>query len=150
MLGVGDLAPDFSIPLPDGSARMLSSYRGRPVILYFFPKANTSGCTLETRGFSQRYDGLRRAGFEVIGVSVDSAETQSAFAEKCGSRFPMVGDPTKEVARKYGVLGLLGWAKRVTFLVDADGRVRDVIEGMLPGPHLAAAERWVTDRRASP
>jgi len=75
MLAVGDLAPDFSFPVADGSSRALSSYRGRRVVVYFFPKANTSGCTLETRGFSQRYEEFQRAGLEVVGVSVDSAET---------------------------------------------------------------------------
>ena len=112
------------------------------MVVYFFPKANTSGCTLETRGFSQRYEEFQRAGLEVVGVSVDSAETQTAFAAKCGSKFPMVGDRSKEIARNYGVLGFLGVAKRVTFLVDADGRIRDIVEGMLPAPHLKAAEAW--------
>jgi len=147
MLAIGEMAPDFSIPLPDGSTRSLSSYRGRPVIVYFFPKANTAGCTLETRGFSERYDGFQRAGVELIGVSVDTADTQSAFAAKCGSKFPMVGDPSKEIARKYGVLGLLGVAKRVTFLVDPAGKVGEVVEGMLPGPHLKAADTWAARPR---
>ena len=142
MPAVGDEAPDFTVQLPDGSTRTLSSLRGRSVILYFFPKANTAGCTVETRGFAERYMRYQQAGFEVIGVSVDSAETQKGFGQRCGSQFPLVGDPTKTIARKYGVLGFLGVAKRVTFLIGPDGRVRDVTEGMLPGPHLRAAERW--------
>ena len=150
MLAVGDEAPDFSIPLADGTTRTLSSYRGRRVVLYFFPKANTTGCTIETRGFAQHYDEFQRAGVEVIGVSVDSADTQTEFAKKCGSRVPMVGDRSKEIAREYGVLGLMGWAKRVTFLVDADGRVRDVVEGMTPGPHLRAAETWTASPASAP
>lgn len=150
MLTVGELAPDFTFRTTDGSTRSLSSFRGRPVILYFFPKANTTGCTIETRGFAERYPSLQRAGIELIGVSVDSLETQAAFAEKCGTGFPMVGDPTKEIARKYGVLGLLGVTKRVTFFLDAEGRVRDVVEGMLPGPHLKAGERWARTGSASP
>jgi len=143
MLSVGDAAPDFSFLMADGTTRTLASYRGRPVVLYFFPKANTTGCTIETRGFAQRYDSFQRAGVEVIGVSVDETGTQTAFAEKCGSRFPLVADATKEIARKYGVLGLLGWAKRVTFLVDPQGRVQEVIEGMLPDRHLRGAEKWL-------
>ena len=145
MLGVGEPAPDFSISFPDGSTRTLVSLRGRPVILFFFPKANTSGCTRETRGFAERYEHLRNAGFEVIGVSVDTPKTQAAFAERCGSRFPMVGDPSKAVARAYGVLGMLGVAKRVTFLVDRNGTIRDMVEGLMPGPHLAVAERWAEE-----
>jgi len=150
MLVVGDDAPDFSIPLADGTRRTLAMYRGRPIVLYFFPKANTTGCTLETRGFAERYGEFQRAGVEVIGVSVDSRETQTAFAEKCGSRFPMVADRSKEIARKYGVLGFLGWAKRVTFLLDAEGRVQDVMEGMSPTPHLRAAEAWAGARSPGP
>lgn len=144
MIGPGDIAPDFSISLPDGTDRPLSSYRGRPVILYFFPKANTPGCTVETRGFSERYSEIARAGFEVIGVSVDRADTQTKFAAKCGSSFPLVGDPSKEIATKYGVLGWFGVAKRVTFLLDSEGRVKEVVEGMLPAQHLRAADAWTT------
>ena len=148
MLGAGDIAPDFSIPLPDGGARPLSSYRGRPVILFFFPKANTSGCTMETRGFSERYSNYQKAGIEVIGVSVDSAETQSAFGQKCGSKFPLLGDPGRDVVRKYGVLGFLGAAKRVTFFIDGEGRIRDRVEGLLPGAHLRAADGWAAPTSA--
>jgi len=143
MLAEGDLAPDFPVTLADGSTRPFSAYRGRAVILYFFPKANTSGCTTETRGFSERYGEFQRAGVEVIGVSVDPPATQAGFAEKCNAKFPVVGDPSKETARKYGVLGFLGLTKRVTFFVDAQGRIRKVVEGLLPNPHLRAAEDWV-------
>ncbi|HYB77530.1 MAG TPA: peroxiredoxin [Thermoplasmata archaeon] len=142
MLGVGDAAPDFDVLQPDGSSRPLSSYRGHPVILFFFPKANTTGCTIETRGFAERYESFRNAGFEVVGVSVDSGETQVAFAAKCGSKFPMVGDPSKSIATAYGVLGWMGVARRVTFLVDGEGTIRQVVEGLLPTPHLKAAEEW--------
>jgi len=119
-------------------------------VLYFFPKANTTGCTLETRGFAERYPEFQRRGVEIIGVSVDTSETQTAFAEKCGSRFPMVGDSTKDIARAYGVLGLLGVAKRVTFLLDGELRVREVVEGMLPAPHLRAAEAWASSQPPAP
>jgi thioredoxin-dependent peroxiredoxin len=143
MLAVGDTAPDFAVPQPDGSTRSLSDYRGRAVILFFFPKANTGGCTLETRGFVERYDAFQSAGFEVVGVSIDTPETQGRFAAKCGSRFPIVGDPHKEITGAYGVLGIWGVAKRVTFLIDGEGRIREMAEGLLPFPHLAAADRWV-------
>jgi peroxiredoxin Q/BCP len=143
VLGVGDEAPDFSFSVPDGSVRNLASYRGRAVVVYFFPKANTSGCTTETRGFADLYPELQKAGWEVIGVSVDSAETQARFAEKCGSRFPIVADSSREIGRKYGVIGLLGVAKRVTFLIGPGGRVEQVVEGLLPGPHLRSAKEWL-------
>jgi peroxiredoxin Q/BCP len=150
MLAVDDPAPDFEFRSPDGSSRTLSAYRGTPVVLFFFPKANTTGCTLETRGFAERYPQFQKWGVEVIGVSVDTSETQAEFAEKCGSRFPMVGDSSKSIARAYGVLGLLGVAKRVTFLLDGEQRVREVVEGMLPSPHLKAAEAWAARLSSGP
>lgn len=120
------------------------------MVLYFFPKANTAGCTIETRGFAERFPQFQQRGVEVVGVSVDTSETQTAFAEKCGSRFPMVGDASKSIARAYGVLGLLGVAKRVTFLVDAEQRIQQVVEGMLPSPHLKAAEAWASQVPGAP
>ena len=144
MLAVGEVAPDFSVRMPDGSSRPLSSYRGRPVVIYFFPKANTAGCTRETRGFAERYPEFQRLGIDVVGVSVDSVEADAEFGAKCGAQFPVVGDPTKEVARAYGVMGLLGVARRVTFLLDANGRVVEVVEGVLPFRHLTAAAEWAS------
>ncbi len=137
MIAVGEEAPAFTAPAQSGAPFSLASLRGRPVVLYFFPKANTSGCTLETRGFADHYAEIRAAGVEVVGVSVDTVETQKGFAEKCGATFPLVADRDRAIARQYGVLGLLGVAKRVTFFLGADGRVAEVVEGMLPKPHLA-------------
>jgi thioredoxin-dependent peroxiredoxin len=139
VLAVGQEAPAFTAPTQSGAPLSLASLRGKPVVLYFFPKANTSGCTIETRGFAQHYEEFRRAGFEVVGISVDSVATQQGFAEKCHAGFPLVADPDKAIARSYGVLGLLGVAKRVTFFLGPDGRVAEIVEGMLPGPHLARA-----------
>ncbi len=136
MLAVGEPAPDFTAPTQSGASLTLSSLRGRPVLLYFFPKANTTGCTIETKGFADHYPEFQKAGFEVIGVSVDSVETQQGFAEKCRASFPLISDHDKSIARQYGVLGLLGFAKRVTFFLGPDGRVSEIVEGMLPGPHL--------------
>jgi len=139
MVGVGDEAPDFHGATQSGSTVTLAQLRGRPVILFFYPKANTAGCTLETRGFAEHYPELQRAGFEVIGVSVDSVETQRGFAEKCHAAFPLVADLDRAIARQYGVLGFMGVAKRVTFFVGPTGRIEEVVEGMLPGPHLKRA-----------
>lgn len=140
MLGVGELAPDFSAPTQSGATLSLAALRGRPVVLYFYPKANTAGCTLETRGFAELYPSFQKAGMELVGISVDSVATQHGFADRCGASFPLVADADKSIARRYGVLGLLGVAKRVTFFLDATGHVTDVVEGMLPGPHLKSAK----------
>jgi thioredoxin-dependent peroxiredoxin len=139
MLAVGQAAPDFEAPTQAGTPLTLSSLRGKPVVLYFYPKAYTSGCTLETKGFADHYPEFQRAGFEVIGISVDSVATQKGFAEKCHAAFPLVADSDKAIARRYGVLGFLGVAKRVTFFLGPDGNVAEIVEGMLPGPHLKRA-----------
>jgi len=139
MIEAGALAPPFTGTTADGAPLDFSTYRGKPVILYFYPKANTTGCSIEARGFAQNYPELQKAGIEVVGVSVDSVTDQKSFAEKCGVPFPLVADKDKTIAKQYGVLGILGMAKRVTFFVGPDGRVAEVVQGMTPGPHLRRA-----------
>ena len=139
MLAVGQEAPDFSGTLADGNRLTLSSLRGHPVVLYFYPKANTTGCTLEARGFTEHYPDFQKAGVAVVGVSVDSVESQKKFVDKCSIPFPLVADHDKSIAKQYGVLGFLGVAKRVTFYLDSNGRVAEVHEGLTPGPHVQRA-----------
>jgi peroxiredoxin Q/BCP len=139
MLAVGEVAPTFVGTTGSGTPIDLATYRGKPLVLYFYPKANTSGCATEARGFVGGYPELQKAGISVVGVSVDTVENQRRFAETCGVPFPLVADHDKAIARQYGVLGLLGIAKRVTFFVGADGRVEEVVNGLLPGPHVRRA-----------
>lgn len=139
MIEPGATAPTFVAPAADGTRLDLATYRGRWVVLYFYPKANTTGCTLEARGFADAYPELSKAGYAVIGVSVDSVESQKNFTEKCGLPFPLVADHDKAIAKQYGVLGLLGVAKRVTFFLDPAGTVTEVVQGMLPAPHVRRA-----------
>ena len=148
MLAVGATAPQFTGTTSDGSVFSLASTRGRSVVLYFYPKADTPGCTAEARGFTEHYEEFRRKGITVVGVSVDNVAAQRSFVEKCQIPYPLVADHDKSIARQYGVLGLLGYAKRVTFFIDPDGRVAQVVEGMTPGPHLKAALERVRDRPA--
>jgi thioredoxin-dependent peroxiredoxin len=146
VIAVGDAAPEFHGTTGDGAALDLATYRGRRLVLYFFPKANTTGCTIETKGFAERYPELQRAGIDVVGVSVDSVEEQKDFATRCHAEFPLVADRDKAISRQYGVLGLLGFARRVTFFIGPDGRVEDVVEGLRPGPHV---ERAIERARSS-
>jgi peroxiredoxin Q/BCP len=139
MIRAGEMAPDFTAPAADGSPFTLSTLRGRPVILFFFPKAGSMGCTMETRAFADHHDEFQKAGVRVVGVSVDSVPTQSKFASDCHVSFPLVSDAAKTVARAYGVLGFLGFARRVTFYVGGDGRIEEVIEAIGPGPHVRRA-----------
>jgi peroxiredoxin Q/BCP len=139
MIEVGSPAPEFEAPASTGGTFKLSAMRGRKVILYFFPKAFTGGCTLETREFALLAPSLAEKGSSIVGVSTDTAETQTRFAEHCNAAFPIVSDSTKSITRAYGVLGFLGVPKRVTFFIDEQGIVRDSVMGMLPGAHLTRA-----------
>ena len=129
MVQVGDSVPDLELETTAGKIR-LSQLRGKKVVLYFFPKAFTMGCTRELKRFTELYEEFKKAGAEVIGVSVDSLETQRKFAEKHGARFPLASDARKEVSRAFGVLRAMGTAERVTFVVGPNGVIRQVIRGL--------------------
>ena len=149
MIEVGAPAPEFVGTSQSGAPLDLASFRGRSIVLYFYPKANTTGCTMEARGFAEHYPDLEKAGYAVIGVSVDTVESQRSFAEKCRLPFWLVADHDKAIAKRYGVLGLFGIAKRVTFFIGPDGRVEEVVQGMLPGPHVARAVARARGRSAA-
>ncbi len=100
---VGQEAPDFEAESSKGKLK-LSSLRGRKVVLYFYPKSFTPGCTREMERFSQLYDQFKESNAEVIGVSADSISTQKRFAEKYGDKFPVIADKEKKVISAYGVL----------------------------------------------
>ncbi|EQD27346.1 peroxiredoxin [mine drainage metagenome] len=136
MIAIGGLAPDFTAPDEHGTPLTLSSFRGHPAVLFFFPKANSMGCTVETRAFAERFAEFRAAGWTVIGVSVDPVAEQAKFASKCRAEFPLVSDGDRSIARAYGVLGFLGMARRVTFLLDADGKVQEVVNAITPTVHV--------------
>jgi thioredoxin-dependent peroxiredoxin len=139
MVAVGELAPDFESVDQDGAPFRLSSLRGAPVILYFYPKADTPGCTSESKGFRDHYAEFRGRKVQVVGVSVDDCPEQKAFQKKYGLPFPLVADAKKEVAKKYGVLAPQGYARRVSFFLDGDGRVLEVVDAASPDPHLERA-----------
>jgi len=139
VLGIGDNAPDFTAPSASGQMFQLSSLRGRPVILFFFPRANSLGCTIETRAFADHYSEIQSAGVSVVGVSVDPIGAQKVFATKCDVEFPLVSDGDKSIAKAYGVLGFLGFARRVTFFLDSAGQVQEVVEAIGPNPHVKRA-----------
>jgi thioredoxin-dependent peroxiredoxin len=139
MIAAGAEAPDFEAPSSKGRNLKLSSLRGKSVILYFYPKAFTSGCAMETRTFGEIYPKLTAKGVEVVGVSVDDLQQQTAFAADCHADFPLVSDHDTQIATSYGVLGAFKVAKRVTFYIDPTGKVSDVVESLRPGPHTERA-----------
>ena len=126
---VGERAPDFTARTTDGDELTLSSLRERNVVLYFFPKAFTPGCTRETTRFRDAYPDIRALGGVVIGVSVDDYKTQCDFAAATKAGFPMIADPGHEISRLYGVLRpYLKLDKRVTYVIDRAGVIRGVFE----------------------
>jgi thioredoxin-dependent peroxiredoxin len=144
MIEPGSQAPDFDAPTSKGKNLKLSSLRGKPVILYFYPKAFTSGCAAETRAFGKMYPQLVAKGVEVVGVSVDDTDKQTAFAEDCHADFPLVADHDKNISKSYGVLGSFQVAKRVTFYIDPSGKVAEVVASAFPGAHTdKAVERYL-------
>lgn len=135
LLRVGDEAPDFEAPDQRGQTVRLRDLRGRPVVLYFYPADDTPGCTAEACGFRDDTEAWQRAGAAVLGVSTQGVESHRRFAEKYRLGFTLVADPGKAVCRAYGALGLLGVAKRVTYLLDAEGRIARVWAHVNPRGH---------------
>lgn len=122
MLGVGAVAPSFEAESSDGVTVRLTDYRGKALVLYFFPKAFTPICTLETRRFRDGRADLAALGAEVVGISADSASVQCDFGRSQGVNFPLLADPDRRIASAYGVLWpLLARARRVTFVLDESG-----------------------------
>jgi len=139
MVAVGEPAPEFEAPDQDGKSFRLSSTKGSPTVVYFYPKADTPGCTVESKGFQAHLAEFSARGVRVIGVSVDDCPAQKAFAGKYGLSFTLVADAKKEVTGRYGVLGPHGTARRVTFLIGKDGKVLEVVENVPPDQHVERA-----------
>jgi len=125
----GQAAPGFTLPDQNGKAHALSEYAGRWVVLYFYPKDDTPGCTEEACSFRDDLSALSRMGAQVVGVSVDDTDSHAEFAKKYHLPFPLLADKDGQVAARYGALlnlGLLRFAKRYTFLVDPQGKIAKV------------------------
>jgi len=139
MPAIGETAPDFDAPTSLGKTLKLSSLRGHPVVLYFYPQADTPGCTVESKGFRDIYTDLQRRHVAVVGVSCDTVDEQCAFAEKYSLPFPLVADASKTVATAYGVLRPSGRANRVTFFIGADGKIQEIVTSSDAKSHVARA-----------
>ncbi|MEM3651848.1 MAG: thioredoxin-dependent thiol peroxidase [Nitrososphaerales archaeon] len=128
-LKVGDEAPDFKLTDQDGKEVNLKSLKGSPIILYFYPKDDTPGCTKEACGFRDAFPEIRSKGAVVLGVSLDDVYSHKKFAEKYNLPFQLLSDKDKQVSRSYGVLGVGGRrARRVTFIIDKEGRIRHIFK----------------------
>jgi len=133
-LQVGDSAPDFTLPNQEGKPISLADYRGRQhVVVYFYPKDETPGCTAEACGFRDSYEDFVAAGAEVIGISADSQASHANFASRRHLPFQLCSDPDRAVAKRYGVkaqlMGLI--PGRETFVVDKMGKIRHCFSSQL-------------------
>ena len=135
-LGVGDAAPPFSLSNQDGQVRTLAEYRGRPVVLYFYPRDATPGCTREACAFRGAWDRLQATGAVVLGVSTDDEASHRNFRNEHELPFDLLSDPESVAAGAYHVPVRLGsFTARHTFLIDRDGRVAQIWRDVDPGVH---------------
>ncbi|MFA9460988.1 peroxiredoxin [Thiohalorhabdus sp. Cl-TMA] len=137
-LKVGQTAPDFSLRDQENRVQRLADYRGQWVVLYFYPKDDTPGCTTEACNFRDDIHLLHRLNAQVLGVSIDSTESHEEFAEKYHLPFPLLADREGNVSAQYGArfsLGPVQFSKRHTFLIDPDGRIARIYREVKPKQH---------------
>ncbi len=137
-MAVGEIAPDFSLKDQNGESRDIAAYRNRWVVLYFYPKDDTPGCTREACQFRDDYLAVKELGAEIIGISVDSPESHAKFTGKYGLPFPLLADTDGNVARQYGALwsfGPIRFARRWTFIVDPEGKIEKIYRKVTPDIH---------------
>lgn len=142
MIEPGQAAPDFELPDQDGRAVKLSDFRGQMVVVYFYPKADTSGCTVQACGVRDHRSDYAKAGAVVLGISPDPVAKIKKFQEKHGLDFPLLGDEDHAVAESYGVWvqkSMYGRTymgnERTTFVIDSDGKVSRVLRKVKPAEH---------------
>ncbi|MDT7042658.1 thioredoxin-dependent thiol peroxidase [Candidatus Nitronereus thalassa] len=142
-LKVGQKAPAFSLPNQDGKIVSLSDFKGKKVVLYFYPKDDTPGCTKESCAFRDGIEEIHGSGAEVLGVSGDSVESHKKFAKKFNLNFSLISDESKKMLRDYGVWkekSLYGrkymGIERTTFIIDENGKIDDIFHKVKVDGHL--------------
>jgi peroxiredoxin Q/BCP len=150
-IGLGDQAPDFTLPTQSGTEVTLSEFRDKKtVVLFFYPKDETAGCTAEVCSFRDNYEVFTEAGAEVIGISSDSVSSHERFAGRYALPFTLVSDEGGEVRKRYGVPSKLGILPgRVTYVIDRSGVVRHVFNSMVNiNGHVKGALKIVQELQA--
>lgn len=147
-LAAGDTAPDFTLPTDDGGVFRLADQRGKHVIVYFYPKAMTPGCTTQACDFSDSLDALAGQGYTVVGISPDSPDTLARFRERDGLTIMLASDTDKEVMGRYGAFGekknygkVVQGVIRSTVVVDPDGTVQHAAYNVKAAGHVAKLRR---------
>lgn len=125
MLKVGDTAPDFRVPDHTGKERTLGEFRGKKVVLYFYPKADTPGCTAESCGFRDKLADYGKKNVQILGVSVDPPADNAAFVKKYNLTFPLLCDTTRSLSLAYGAVpdAKAQYANRITYVIDENGKI---------------------------
>jgi thioredoxin-dependent peroxiredoxin len=123
-ISVGDLAPEFTLPGTGGREYSLSSYRGQPVVLVFYPGDDTPVCTKQLNSYNNELSAFDTVGAQVLAVSAQDVSSHEEFASKYGFKFPLLADTDKTVAGLYGTVGPLGYPRRSVFVIDAQGIIR--------------------------
>ena len=152
MLEVGVMAPDFALPDKNGETVRLSDFRGKRVVLYFYPRDNTPGCTRQACAFAKAYDAFREKDIAVIGISRDSVASHLKFAEKYDLPFVLLSDPDLQAIEAYGVwrekklygkvsMGVV----RATYIIDARGIVEKVMPKVKPDTNAEEILAWLAD-----
>ena len=143
-LKAGDKAPDFKAEDQDGNIITLNDYKGKKLVLFFYPKASTPGCTAEACNLSDNYDAMSAKGYDILGVSADSKKRQQNFRNKYDFKYPLLADEDKEVIEAYGVWGpkkFMGkeyeGIHRTTFVIDEAGKIEDIILKVKTKDHTA-------------
>ncbi|MGP8216011.1 MAG: thioredoxin-dependent thiol peroxidase [Bacteroidia bacterium] len=138
----GDKAPDFSVKNQDGKIFSLKDYKGKKVVLYFYPKDDTPGCTAESCNLRDNYSALKKKGYEVIGVSADNEKSHKKFADKFQLPFNILADTDRDIIEKYGVWGqkMMFGKKymgiiRTTFIIDEAGKIEKIINDVETASH---------------
>ena len=143
-ISAGEPAPDFTLVDEGGRMHSLSDYRGKPVVLYFYPKDDTPGCTKEACGFRDDYSAYEEAGAVILGISPDTSKSHAKFKTKYELPFTLLADPEHDVLKLYGVWGLkksfgreYEGVFRTTFLIGEDGNILKVFKKVKPAIHSA-------------
>lgn len=123
-VGIGDRAPDFTLPGTGGTTYSLSDYAGRPVVLVFYPGDDSPVCTKQLNAYNNGLEQFEALDAQVLGISPQDVDSKNSFADKYGFEFPLLADTDKAVAAAYGTLGPIGFPRRSTFVIDADGVIR--------------------------